>query len=122
MHSAARTRTEAGAAGSISIFNSVVAAAVDPCWSRAVYWPNAARLASRYSLSNSGTLIQRKSVFVPMSVSITRAPRSSSMWRPCFRVRRGDQKCSQLLRTWNDVARNDVAAWRRRVRDAASRH
>lgn len=45
--SAARTRTEAGALGWIIIFNSVVAAAELPCWSRAIDWPKASRRASR---------------------------------------------------------------------------
>src|SRR5258708_7096452 len=39
--SAARTRTDAGVAGSIIVFNKVVAAAEVPCWSRAMAWPNA---------------------------------------------------------------------------------
>src|ERR1019366_8880094 len=45
--SAARTRTDAGVAGSIMVFSKVVAAAEVPCWSRATACPKAARRASR---------------------------------------------------------------------------
>jgi hypothetical protein len=45
--SAARTLTDAGVAGSIIVFSSVVAAAEVPCCSRATACPNAARRASR---------------------------------------------------------------------------
>jgi hypothetical protein len=49
MLSAARTRTEYGAAGSTMIFIRVEAAAPVACCSRAIAWPKACRRASRYA-------------------------------------------------------------------------
>ena len=49
IESAARTRTEAGVAGSTRIFKRAVAAAAVACWSRSVDWPKASRRASRYA-------------------------------------------------------------------------
>jgi hypothetical protein len=43
IESDARTRTDAGAVGSIRIFNSVVAAAEVPCWGLATACPKAFR-------------------------------------------------------------------------------
>lgn len=62
MHSAARTRTEAGVLWSSITLSRVVAAAVAPCWSLATAWEYAARLASRYAAWNSGSFCHRMSV------------------------------------------------------------
>jgi hypothetical protein len=45
--SAARTFVDAGVFESTMTFSSVVTAALDACWSRAIDCPNAARFASR---------------------------------------------------------------------------
>jgi hypothetical protein len=45
---------EGGVSASSITFSSVVAAALTPCWSLAVAWPNALRLAARYPVRKTG--------------------------------------------------------------------
>ena len=78
MISAARTRVEAGVFWSSITFMRIVAAAEDPCWSRAVVCPYAARRAARKVASNSASFCQRKSVLT--AIPTVRAASSSSAW------------------------------------------
>src|ERR1022692_1751598 len=78
MASAARTRVDAGVFASSINFIRIVAAAEEPCWSRAVVCPNAARRAARKAASNSGSFIQRSSVLVPIPAE--RAASSTLRW------------------------------------------
>src|SRR6202171_5770982 len=66
MISAARTRVDAGVFASSINFIRIVATAEEPCWSRAVVCPNAARRAARKAASNPGSFIQRSSVLGPI--------------------------------------------------------
>src|ERR1700682_485625 len=78
MISAARTRVDAGVFASSINFIRIVATAEEPCWSRAVVCPNAARRAARKAASNSGSFIQRSSVLVPIPAE--RAASSTLRW------------------------------------------
>ena len=67
--SAARKRVPAGAFVSNMIFNRVVTAAPAPSCSRASDCQNAVRRASRYAASNSGSLVQRRSVLALIRIA-----------------------------------------------------
>src|SRR5450432_2870289 len=91
MHSAARTRVDAGVFWSSMILSKVVAAAVEPCCKRAMDCENAARRASRYAVWNSGSFNHRRRVVgsMPMDFaasSILRWVSSAAIASSCLRL------------------------------------
>src|ERR1017187_447154 len=78
MHSAARTRTDAGEAASTKVFIRVVAAAGAACCSLAIDCEKVARRAARYARSNSGSFIHRISVGTEIPTT-----RAASSWFFC---------------------------------------